>query len=130
MCGIARDAGDPVAEMADLAAEYGTPLFVYDEDHLRARCRESVEAFGDGVAYATKAFLCKAMARLAHEAGLPTVVTNDAHYALRSDRELQDVLVSIRHGQDLEAAAVEALPLADPRLLLVVGMGDDRAARE
>jgi diaminopimelate decarboxylase len=42
-------------------------LFVYDEAHIRARCREARAAFGDGVAYATKAFLCKAMARLAHE---------------------------------------------------------------
>jgi diaminopimelate decarboxylase len=56
--------------LVDLAEEFGTPLFVYDEDHLRARCRESVEAFGDGVAYATKAFLCKAMARLVHEEGM------------------------------------------------------------
>ena len=29
----------------ELAEEYGTPLFVYDEAHLRARCREAVEAF-------------------------------------------------------------------------------------
>src|SRR5580700_4296034 len=50
-----------------LAEHYGTPLFVYDEAHIRARCREARAAFGDGVAYATKAFLCKAMARLAHE---------------------------------------------------------------
>src|SRR5690606_27626862 len=27
---------------AALAAEFGTPLFVYDEHHLRARCREAV----------------------------------------------------------------------------------------
>lgn len=55
----------------DLAATWGTPLFVYDEDHLRARCREAVQAFGrDSVIYATKAFLCGAMARLAHEEGL------------------------------------------------------------
>ncbi|MGH9047732.1 MAG: diaminopimelate decarboxylase [Acidimicrobiales bacterium] len=53
-----------------LVEEYGTPLFVYDEAHLRARCREAHAAFGDGVAYATKAFLCRAMARLAHEEGL------------------------------------------------------------
>ena len=53
-----------------LADEHGTPLFVYDEDHLRARCREAVAAFGDGVAYATKAFLCRAMAALAHEEGM------------------------------------------------------------
>jgi diaminopimelate decarboxylase len=54
----------------DLADEFGTPLFVYDEEHVRARCREAVAAFGDGAAYATKAFLCTAMARLAHEEGL------------------------------------------------------------
>ncbi len=54
----------------ELAAEYGTPLFVYDEDHLRARCRQAVAAFGDGAVYATKAFLCLAMARLAHEEGM------------------------------------------------------------
>ncbi len=57
--------------VVELAAEYGTPLFVYDEAHLRARCREAVDAFGArSVIYATKAFLCRAMARLAHEEGL------------------------------------------------------------
>ena len=55
----------------DLAAQFGTPLFVYDEAHLRARCREAVSAFGaDRVIYASKAFLCTAMARLAHDEGL------------------------------------------------------------
>jgi len=53
-----------------LAQEHGTPLFVYDEEHLRRRCREAVAAWGDGVAYATKAFLCLAMARLAYEEGM------------------------------------------------------------
>ena len=57
--------------IAELAAQYGTPLFVYDEEHLRARCRAAVNAFGVGnVVYATKAFICGAMARLAHEEGL------------------------------------------------------------
>jgi diaminopimelate decarboxylase len=57
-------------DLVDLADQFGTPLFVYDEAHLRARCREAVDAWGDGVAYATKAFLCTAMARLAHEEGM------------------------------------------------------------
>ena len=57
--------------LADVAAQFGTPAFVYDETHLRNRCREAVTAFGaDRVIYATKAFLCGAMARLAHEEGL------------------------------------------------------------
>jgi len=57
-------------DLVELAEEFGTPLFVYDEDHLRSRCRQAVAAWGDGVAYATKAFLCKAMARLAYEEGM------------------------------------------------------------
>jgi diaminopimelate decarboxylase len=57
--------------LLDLAATHGTPLFVYDEQHLRNRCREAVAAFGpDSVYYATKAFLSKAMAKLAYEEGL------------------------------------------------------------
>jgi diaminopimelate decarboxylase len=57
-------------DVLELAQEFGTPLFVYDEDHLRWACRDAVAAWGDGVAYATKAFLCRAMARLAHEEGM------------------------------------------------------------
>ncbi len=53
-----------------LAAEFGTPLFVYDEEQLRDRCRRAVAAWGDGVAYAAKAFLCKEMARLVHAEGM------------------------------------------------------------
>ena len=68
----------------ELAAEFGTPLFVYDEDHLRARCREAVEAFGDRATYATKAFLCRAMAQLAHEEGMSLDVATggELHVAL------------------------------------------------
>ncbi len=54
-----------------LAEEFGTPLFVYDEADIRARCRAYVESFGaDSVIYATKAFLCTALARLVAEEGL------------------------------------------------------------
>lgn len=69
----------------DLVAEHGTPLFVYDEVHLRNRCREAVAAFGaDQVVYATKAFLCRAMARLASEEGLLLDVASggELHVAL------------------------------------------------
>ena len=56
--------------LRDLARTYGTPLFVYDEATLRARCRETASVFDDGVAFASKSFLCGAMARLAFEEGL------------------------------------------------------------
>jgi diaminopimelate decarboxylase len=66
----------------DLVEAHGSPLFVYDEEHLRARCREAVEAFGDGVAYATKAFLCRAMARLAYEEGMHLDVATGGELAV------------------------------------------------
>ena len=53
-----------------LALQYGTPLFVYDEATIRSRCREAVGIFDDGVAFASKSFLCGAMARIAFEEGL------------------------------------------------------------
>ena len=70
--------------VAALAEQFGTPLFVYDEAHLRARCREAVAAFGPGVSYASKAFLCVAMARLVAEEGMAIDVSTggELHVAL------------------------------------------------
>jgi diaminopimelate decarboxylase len=69
-----------------IAAEFGTPCYVYDEDELRARCRAYKARFGDGVAYASKAFLCVAMARLVHEEGLHLDVATggELHVALQA----------------------------------------------
>ena len=71
-------------DLVDLAGRYGTPLFVYDERHLRSRCREAVAAFGSDVVYAAKAFLCTAMARLAHSEGMRIDVATggELHVAL------------------------------------------------
>ncbi len=68
----------------DLANEFGTPLFVYDEDDIRERARNAVSAFGPEVAYASKAFLCKAMARLAIDEGMCIDVSTagEMHVAL------------------------------------------------
>ena len=57
-------------DVLELAARFETPLFVYDEEQMRSRCREAVSAFGEGVAYATKAFMTTAMAKLAYEEGM------------------------------------------------------------
>ena len=68
----------------NLVERFGTPLFVYDEEHLKSRCREALAAFPDGAAYATKAFLCGAMARLAFEEGMHLDVSTggEIHVAL------------------------------------------------
>lgn len=58
-------------DVRELAAEYGTPAYVLDEDDLRERCREFRAAFPDAdVYYAGKAFLCRAVVRMIAEEGL------------------------------------------------------------
>ncbi len=87
----------------DLAAQFGTPLFVYDEEHLRERCREAVDAFGPGVAYASKAFLCKAMAQLAHDEGMRIDVSTggELHVALAAGVPAKRLVM---HGNNKSAA--------------------------
>ncbi|MGC8465614.1 MAG: diaminopimelate decarboxylase, partial [Acidimicrobiales bacterium] len=43
---------------------------VYDEDHIRARLREAAAVFSGTIAYASKAFLCRAMAEIVAEEGV------------------------------------------------------------
>jgi diaminopimelate decarboxylase len=71
-------------DVTDLAERHGTPLFVYDEVHVRERAREAVAAFGEGATYASKAFLCRAMARLVVEEGMGIDVATggELHIAL------------------------------------------------
>jgi diaminopimelate decarboxylase len=59
-------------DVRDLAAEFGTPLYVCDEEDVRSRCREYLEAFGpEGrVFYAAKAFCSRAMLRWVSSEGL------------------------------------------------------------
>ena len=94
-------------DLLDLARRHGTPLFVYDEDHLAARCREARQAWDEGVAYATKAFLCTAMARLAVEEGLSLDVSTggELHVALRAGVPSEKIVL---HGNNKDAAELEA----------------------
>ncbi len=61
-------------------------------------------------------WLVAQLAALAEEAGLPTVVTNEVHYAEAGGHRLQDVLVCIRHGATLDQARELLLPNAEYRL--------------
>jgi diaminopimelate decarboxylase len=90
----------------ELADQFGTPLFVYDEAHLRARCREAVDVFGDGVAYATKAFLCLAMARLAHEEGmhLDVATGGELHVALSAGVPARKLVLHGNNKSETELA--------------------------
>jgi len=70
--------------VSDLASEFGTPLFVIDEDDFRARCRAMADAFGGGenVHYAAKAFLCTEVARWIAAEGLSLDVCSGGELAV------------------------------------------------
>jgi diaminopimelate decarboxylase len=105
-------------DVLDIAREWGTPAFVYDEAHLRARCREAVDAFGDGVAYASKAFLCKAMAALAFEEGMHIDVSTggELHVALAAGVPAERLVL---HGNNKsEAELARALEVGVGRIVV------------
>src|SRR5580700_4760350 len=60
------------ADVRELAAEFGTPLYVCDEDDVRSRCRDYLAAFGPQarVFYAAKAFCSRAVLRWVSSEGL------------------------------------------------------------
>ena len=71
----------------DLASEFGTPLYVFDEDTLRSTCRGFVHEFGSRYAntrvlYASKAFVNPALATLVHEEGLGIDVVSGGELAV------------------------------------------------
>jgi diaminopimelate decarboxylase len=64
--------------LAEIAERFGTPAYVLDEEHVRARCREYAKAMAPHeVAYAAKAFWCRAMARWIAEEGLSLDVCSE-----------------------------------------------------
>jgi diaminopimelate decarboxylase len=70
-------------DVVALAAEYGTPAYILDEADFRARAREWRDAMAGGdVFYATKSFLCTAVARWMHEEGIGLDVSTGGELAV------------------------------------------------
>jgi diaminopimelate decarboxylase len=84
-----------------LAQEYGTPLFVIDEDDFRSRCRDMAEAFGGGehVRYAAKAFLCTEVARWVDEEGLSLDVASGGELAVALNADFPPERIAF-HGNN------------------------------
>ena len=62
-------------DVTDLARQFGTPLYIMDEDAIRENCRRFLSAFRSRypkveIAFASKAFLCTAMCKIVEQEGL------------------------------------------------------------
>ncbi|HEY3368202.1 MAG TPA: diaminopimelate decarboxylase [Symbiobacteriaceae bacterium] len=73
-------------DVVDLGREFGTPLYIMDEQLIRQNCRAYVSAFKNHypnfeVAYASKAFLCAAMVALVEQEGMSLDVVSGGEIA-------------------------------------------------
>ena len=104
--GVTCIAGIP---LTDLAQEYGTPLFVIDEDDFRSRCKEIAAAFGGGrnVHYAAKAFLCSEIARWIDDEGLSLDVCTGGELAVAIHADFPPERITF-HGNNKSAAELTA----------------------
>jgi diaminopimelate decarboxylase len=103
-------------DVRDLAAEFGTPAYLLDEDDFRARAREFRQGFdevfrelcgGADVYYAGKAFLCTAVARWVHEEGLHLDVCSGGELAVAIRAGLPGSLIGV-HGNNKSVSEIEA----------------------
>ncbi|WP_396931729.1 diaminopimelate decarboxylase [Mycolicibacterium sp.] len=136
--------------VTDLAAEYGTPLFVIDEDDFRGRCREIAAAFGGGhnVHYASKAFLCTEIAHWVDQEGLSLDVASGGELAVAlhanfpadrialhgNNKSVDELITAVKAGvghivldsmteiERLDAIAGEAGVVQDVLLRVTVGV--------
>ncbi|HEY40968.1 MAG TPA: diaminopimelate decarboxylase, partial [Dehalococcoidia bacterium] len=74
-------------DVVELAAEFGTPLYLFDEASLREKCREFKHEFGSRyaditVVYSCKAFINKALLLLIDEEGVGLDVVSGGELAI------------------------------------------------
>jgi len=96
-------------DLVALAAEYGTPLYVFDEETFRSRARAYRGAYsapGDRVYYAAKAFTSLAVFRMAVEEGLGVDVCTggELHAALTANVPPDEMIF---HGNNKSDAELE-----------------------
>ena len=95
----------------DLAREYGTPLYVFDEADLRARCRELQTEFSSRlpdvlVLYASKAYIGKTLAGLIADEGMGLDVVAAGEIAIARAAEFPMERVYM-HGNNKARSEIE-----------------------
>jgi diaminopimelate decarboxylase len=98
-------------DVVDLAREFGTPLFIYDEQTLRDQCRAYHATFGKltdlyEIVYASKAFSCRAMAELVAQEDLSLDVATGGELAAARAARFPPQRIYF-HGNNKSVAEIE-----------------------
>ena len=88
----------------DLAAEYGTPLFIYDEEHSALDAERPSRRSATASHTRPRRSLCQAMARLAHEEGmhLDVATGGELHIALGAGVPAERLVMHGNNKSDYE----------------------------
>ena len=110
-------------DTVELAQEFGTPLYVYDEETLRGQCRAFRKAFesryeNTGVAYAAKAYLSRAMAAIVAEEGLFMDVVSGGELAIAASVNFPAERIVFHGNNKSEQELREALDLGVGRVVI------------
>ena len=98
-------------DVRDLAAEFGTPVFVTDEQDVRERCREYMDAFGADaqVYYASKAFCSRAVLRWVTEEGLGVDVCTGGELETALSAGVDPAMITLHGNNKLPAELARAV---------------------
>jgi len=99
-------------DVVDLAREFGTPLFIYDEQTVREQCRAYHGAFRAliddyEIVYASKAFSCRAMAELIAQEDLSLDVATGGELAAARAAAFPPARIYF-HGNNKSVAEIES----------------------
>jgi diaminopimelate decarboxylase len=101
-------------DVVELAAEFGTPAYIYAEGDMRARARATVAAFAERtdsfeVVYASKAFPCTAALRIFAEEGLSCDVASGGELYLALQAGFDPERIYMHGNNKTEAELGQAL---------------------
>jgi diaminopimelate decarboxylase len=98
-------------DVRDLAEEFGSPVFVTDEEDVRSRCREYVESFGADtrVFYAAKAFCSRAVLRWVTSEGLGVDVCTGGELEVALSAGVDPATITLHGNNKLPAELARAV---------------------
>lgn len=110
-----------------LAADFGTPAFIMDEEHFRSRAQLFVRSFSDAFAeiggevdvfYAGKSFLSVAIARWAREEGMRVDTCTGGELAVALRAEVPGGEIGLHGNNKSDAEIAKAIEVGVGRIVL------------
>ena len=110
-------------DLVDLAREWGTPLYVFDDETLRSQCRAFLQAFRSrhpdtSIAYAAKAYLGRAIAGIFMQEGLELDVVSGGELAIARSVGFPPERIHFHGNNKSEEELAEALDYGISRVII------------